>query len=71
MNNEEAKSGWRLFPNLQAIGDPLFPDTVYILRAQGPSTPPAFWCHRDILWQRNDTNIKGKVADFFAGFTGQ
>lgn len=38
------------------------------LRKRTLNSPPALRCHTDVLWQRNDTDIKGKAADFFGIF---
>lgn len=68
INKKEATVAEEFFPNLQAIGDPFSGIMHDSRRARTLNSPSVFQCHRDILWQRNDTNIKGKAADFFGRF---
>lgn len=47
---------------------PFFSSIMHDSRRARTLNSPSLFHVRDILWQRNDTNIKGKAADFFGRF---
>lgn len=53
-------------PNFPSHWRPLFsPSVMHDAQRKDPQLTLSVSSHRDILWQRNNTSIKGKAADFF------